>query len=230
MGQKVNPTGLRLGINRTWQSRWYADKEKYGSLLIEDLKIRRYLKKSVPQAGISKIVIERLAKKLVVTVHASRPGVIIAKKGTGIEKLNADLSKLVDGEVSLNVLEIRKPDLDAHLVAESIAQKISRRGSHKRAMKQAMESTMRMGAEGIRVAVSGRLGGAEIARREEYREGRVPLHTLRADVDYGSCDAATTYGICGVKVWIFKGEIMEHDPFATERRLGSQRSTARKES
>ncbi|MBL9029287.1 MAG: 30S ribosomal protein S3 [Caedimonas sp.] len=211
MGQKVNPIGLRLGINRTWDSRWFADKN-YGVLLIEDIKIRKYLFDRLPQAGISKIIIERRAKKTVVTIHASRPGMVIGKKGSDIEKLRLDLAKRLGGEVTLNIVEIRKPELDAKLVAVSIAQQIERRVSYRRAMKRAMQSTLRLGAKGMRVVVSGRLGGAEIARVEQYREGRVPLHTLRADVDYGTGTAKTTYGACGVKVWIFRGEILEHNP------------------
>lgn len=211
MGQKVNPIGLRLGINRTWDSRWFADKN-YGVLLIEDIKIRKYLFDRLPQAGISKIIIERRAKKTVVTIHASRPGMVIGKKGSDIEKFRLDLAKQLGGEVTLNIVEIRKPELDAKLVAVSIAQQIERRVSYRRAMKRAMQSTLRLGAKGMRVVVSGRLGGAEIARVEQYREGRVPLHTLRADVDYGTGTAKTTYGVCGVKVWIFRGEILEHNP------------------
>lgn len=221
MGQKVKPIGLRLGINRTWDSRWFASKN-YGDLLIEDIKIREYLFKKLLQAGISKIIIERPTKKAVVTIHASRPGVVIGKKGTDIEKLRSDLAKMVEGEVSLNIVEVRKPELDAKLVAESVAQQIERRVSYRRAMKRAMQTTMRLGAKGMRILVSGRLGGAEIARDEQYREGRVPLHTLRADVDYGQGEAKTTYGICGVKVWIFKGEILERDPLALENRLPAQ--------
>jgi small subunit ribosomal protein S3 len=219
MGQKVKPIGLRLGINRTWDSRWFSDKN-YGALLIEDIKIRKYLNDRLPQAGISKIIIERRAKKIFATIHASRPGVVIGRKGSDIEKLRADLSKQVGGEISLNIIEVRKPELDAKLVAEGIAQQIERRVSYRRAMKRAMQATLRLGAKGMRVVVSGRLGGAEIARVEQYREGRVPLHTLRADVDYGSGTAKTTYGTCGVKVWIFRGEILEHNPMAQEAHLG----------
>jgi len=219
MGQKVKPIGLRLGINRTWDSRWFSDKN-YGDLLIEDIKIRKYLFDRLPQAGISKIIIERRSKKTVVTIHASRPGVVIGKKGTDIEKLRSDLAKQADGEISLNIIEIRKPELDAKLVAEGIAQQIERRVSYRRAMKRAMQNTFRLGAQGMRVVVSGRLAGAEIARVEQYREGRVPLHTLRADIDYGVGTAKTTYGTCGVKVWIFRGEILEHNPMAQDRHLG----------
>jgi len=217
MGQKVNPTGLRLGINRTWDSRWYAD-DDYGQLLHEDLKLRRYLEKRLQQAGISRVVIERPAKRARVTIHSARPGVVIGKKGADIEKLRADLSKMTGGEVHLNIVEIRKPEIDAKLVAENIAQQLERRVAFRRVMKRAVQSAMRLGAQGIRINCGGRLGGAEIARMEWYREGRVPLHTLRADIDYGIATAKTTYGTCGVKVWIFKGEIMEHDPMAVEKR------------
>jgi len=217
MGQKVKPIGLRLGINRTWDSRWYAEKE-YGKLLHEDLKIRAYVFKKLSQAAVSHIVIERPAKKACVSIHTARPGLIIGKKGSDIEALRTDLMKIVKGDVSVNIIEVRKPELNAKLVADGIAQQIEKRVSYRRAMKRAIQSAMRMGAEGIRVVCSGRLGGAEIARVEQYREGRVPLHTLRADVDYGETPSMTTYGICGVKVWIFRGEIMEHDPYAHEKR------------
>jgi len=216
MGQKVKPIGLRLGINRTWDSRWFA-KKNYGELLINDILIRQYLHERLMQAGISKIIIERRAKKTVVTIHASKPGVVIGKKGSDIEKLRSDIIKKVGGDVSLNIVEVRKPELDAKLVAEGIAQQIERRVSYRRAMKRAMQSTLRLGALGMRVVVSGRLGGAEIARVEQYREGRVPLHTLRADIDYGIGTAKTTYGTCGVKVWIFRGEILEQNPMAQDR-------------
>jgi small subunit ribosomal protein S3 len=218
MGQKVNPIGLRVGINRTWDSRWYAGKN-YAALLHEDIRVREFLKKKMPQAGVSKIVIERPAKKACITIHAARPGIVIGKKGADIDKLRNELSKMMNSEVQLNILEIRKAELDAHLVAENIAQQIERRVGYKRAMKRAIQAAMRLGAQGIRIKCGGRLGGAEIARTEEYREGRVPLHTLRADVDYGVGTAFTTYGACGVKVWIFKGEIMAHDPMAQEKRM-----------
>ena len=198
MGQKINPIGLRLGINRTWDSRWYSSKAEYGRLLHEDMKIRDSLTKSLKQAAISKIVIERPHRKCRVTIHSARPGVVIGKKG---------------------IVEVRKPEVDATLVAESIAQQLERRVAFRRAMKRAVQSAMRLGAEGIRINCSGRLGGAEIARLEWYREGRVPLHTLRADVDYGVATAHTAYGTCGIKVWIFKGEILEHDPMAQDKRL-----------
>jgi small subunit ribosomal protein S3 len=219
MGQKVNPIGLRLGINRTWDSRWFAKKD-YADLLHEDFKIRDFLVKRLgQQAGIAKIVIERPAKKARVTIHSARPGVVIGKKGADIDKLRADLAKMTSAEVSLNIVEIRKPEIDAKLVAENIANQLERRVAFRRAMKRAVQSAMRLGALGIRINCGGRLGGAEIARMEWYREGRVPLHTLRADVDYGTATAFTTMGTCGVKVWIFKGEIMDHDPMAQEKRL-----------
>ena len=219
MGQKVNPIGLRLGINRTWDSRWYAGKGGYSVLLHEDMKIRAELMKQLKQAAVSKIVIERPHKKARVTIHSARPGVVIGKKGVDIEKLRGDLAKMTKSEVSLNIVEIRKPEIDAKLIADGIAQQLERRVAFRRAMKRAVQSAMRLGAGGIRINCSGRLGGAEIARMEWYREGRVPLHTLRADVDYGIATAFTTYGTCGVKVWIFKGEIMEHDPMAQDKRL-----------
>jgi len=218
MGQKVNPIGLRLGINRTWESRWYAD-DDYGMLLHEDLKIREYLRKRLTQAGVSRIIIERPAKKARISIHTARPGVVIGKKGADIEKLRRDLQNMTGGEVHLNIIEIRKPEIDATLVAENIAQQLERRVAFRRAMKRAVQSAMRLGAEGIRINCGGRLGGAEIARTEWYREGRVPLHTLRADVDFGEATALTTYGTCGVKVWVFKGEIMAHDPMAQDKKL-----------
>ena len=217
MGQKVNPIGLRLGINRTWDSRWYAD-GAFGQLLHEDLAIRKYLLKRLDQAGVAKVVIERPAKKARITIHTARPGVVIGKKGADIEKLKNEISKMTTSEVHLNIVEIRKPEIEAQLVAENVAQQLERRIAFRRAMKRAVQSAMRLGAEGIRINAGGRLGGAEIARTEWYREGRVPLHTLRADVDYGVATAHTAYGTCGVKVWVFKGEIMEHDPMAQERR------------
>jgi small subunit ribosomal protein S3 len=221
MGHKVNPIGLRLGINRTWDSRWFAGRD-YARLLHDDLKLRETLKDRLKSAGISKVVVERPAKKPRVTIHAARPGVVIGKKGADIDQLRKELSIRAGAEVSLNILEIRKPELDATLVAESIAQQLERRVAFRRAMKRAVQSAMRLGALGIRINCSGRLGGAEIARMEWYREGRVPLHTLRADIDYGIATAKTTYGTCGVKVWIFKGEIMAHDPMAQDRRAHEQ--------
>ncbi len=218
MGQKVNPTGLRLGINRTWDSRWYAGKRDFGKLLQEDIKIREHLSERLKQAGVSRIVIERPHKKCRITIHSARPGVVIGKKGADIEKLKNEVQRYTTDEVHLNIVEIRKPEIDAKLVAENIAQQLERRVAFRRVMKRAVQSAMRLGAQGIRINCAGRLGGAEIARIEWYREGRVPLHTLRADIDYGTATAKTTYGTCGVKVWIFKGEIMEHDPLAVEKR------------
>ncbi len=218
MGQKTNPIGFRLGINRTWDSRWFAEKGEYGDLLQEDLKIREYLTSELKQAAISKVVIERPHKKCRISIHSARPGLIIGKKGADIEKLRRKLSVMTNSETHLNIVEVRKPEIDATLVAQSIAQQLERRVAFRRAMKRAVQSAMRLGAEGIRITCGGRLGGAEIARTEWYREGRVPLHTLRADIDYGTAEAHTAYGVCGVKVWIFKGEILEHDPMASERR------------
>ena len=221
MGQKINPIGFRLGINRTWDSRWYAD-GNYATMLHEDLKIRKYLQSHLTQAGVSRIVIERPAKMARISIHSARPGVIIGKKGADIEKLRGDLAKMTGNDVHLNIIEIRKPEIDAKLIAENIAQQLEKRVHFRRAMKRAVQSAMRLGALGIRINCSGRLGGAEIARMEWYREGRVPLHTLRADVDYGTSEAKTTYGVCGVKVWVFKGEILVHDPMAVEKRALEQ--------
>lgn len=218
MGQKVNPIGIRVGINRTWDSRWYSGKD-YAGKLIEDLKLREYVKEKLKAAGISKVIIERAATNTKVTVYTARPGVIIGKKGADIEKLRKDLSNRAGGDVALNIVEIRKPEIDAQLVSESIAQQLERRVSFRRAVKRAVQSALRLGAQGIRVNVSGRLGGADIARTEWYREGRVPLHTLRADLDYGTAEADTTYGIIGVKVWIYKGDVLEHDPQARDKRV-----------
>ncbi len=215
MGQKTNPIGLRLGIIRSWESRWFSEKS-YSELLQEDINLRRYLLKRLSSAGISKIVIERPAKLANIILYTSRPGVIIGKKGSDIEKLKKIVTKMVSGDVNINIVEIKKPELDSQLVADNIAQQLEKRVAFRRAMKRAVQSAMRLGAEGIRVNCSGRLGGAEIARTEWYREGRVPLHTLRADVDYGVSRANTTYGICGVKVWIFKGEKFERDVDLTE--------------
>jgi len=225
MGQKVNPTGLRLGINRTWESRWFARKE-YGNLLLDDLGLRKFLHKRLGQAGVSRVVIERAAKRTRITLHSARPGVVIGKKGVDIEKLRTDVAKLTNSEVSLNIAEIRKPEIEAKLIADSIAQQLERRVAFRRAMKRAVQSAMRLGAQGIRINCSGRLGGAEIARMEWYREGRVPLHTLRADVDFAYGTAKTTYGVCGVKVWVFKGEILAHDPMAQEKRMNEGQSAS----
>ena len=226
MGQKVNPIGLRVGINRTWDSRWYA-KDDYAKLLHEDVRIRAYLEKKLEQAGISKIIIERPAKKARVTIHSARPGVIIGKKGADIEKLRSAIAKMTDSEVHLNIVEVRKPEIDAKLVAENVAQQLARRVSYRRAMKRAVQSALRLGAEGIRINCAGRLGGAEIARTEWYREGRVPLHTLRANIDYGTASALTTYGIIGIKVWVYKGEILEHDPMAQDKLMEKQQAGGR---
>jgi len=218
MGQKVNPIGLRLGIIRTWDSRWYAG-DKYADMLHEDLRIRKFLFKHLSQAGVAKVVIERPAKKARITIHTARPGVIIGKKGADIEKLRLELSKMTGSEVHVNIVEIRKPEIDAQLVAENVAQQMERRVSVRRAMKRVVQSAMRLGAEGIRIYCSGRLGGAEIARDVWYHEGRVPLHTLRAHIDYGTSTGRTTYGACGVKVWIYKGDILAHDPMAMEKHV-----------
>ena len=225
MGQKVNPIGFRLGVNRTWDSRWFAKKGDYARLLHDDLRLRKELKKRLYQAGVSRIIIERPHKKCRVTIYAARPGVIIGKKGADIEKLRTDLAAMTEGEVHLNIVEIRKPETDAQLVAEGIAQQLERRVAFRRAMKRSMQSATRLGAKGVRINVSGRLGGAEIARMEWYREGRVPLHTLRADIDFGFAEAKTTYGIIGVKVWIFKGEVLEHDPMAQDKRAAEAQPT-----
>ncbi len=217
MGHKTNPIGLRLQINRTWDSRWFAEGEDYGRLLIEDIKIRNFIMKTQPQAAISKVVIERPAKLCRVSIYAARPGVIIGKKGADIEKLRQQIAAMTKSEVSLNIVELRKPEVDARLVAQGIADQLERRIAFRRAMKRAVQSAMRLGAEGIKVSCGGRLGGAEIARSEQYREGRVPLHTLRAHMDYAEAQAHTAYGVCGVKVWIFKGEILGHDPMSQDR-------------
>ena len=217
MGQKTSPVGLRLQINRTWDSRWFAEGQDYGRLLLEDLKIRRYILDTLPQAAISKVVIERPAKICRVSIYAARPGVIIGKKGADIEKLKRKLQTMTGSDMSLNIVEIRKPEIDSKLVAQGVADQLERRIAFRRAMKRAVQSALRLGAEGIRITCSGRLGGAEIARTEWYREGRVPLHTLRGNVDYAEAEAHTAYGVCGVKVWIFKGEILGHDPTAQDR-------------
>lgn len=213
MGQKTNPVGLRVGINRTWDSRWFAGKD-YANFLLQDHKLRLYLFEKLSSAGISKIVIERPAKKPHVTLYSARPGVVIGRKGADIDKLKKDLSNLAGAEATLNIVEIRKPEIEARLVAEGIAQQLEKRVSYRRAMKRAIQSAMRLGALGIRVHCSGRLGGAEIARVEKAHEGSVPLHTLRADIDFARATAKTTYGTCGVKVWIYKGEIAEKDVMA----------------
>ena len=207
MGQKVNPIGFRLGINRGWDSVWFSKKREYGKLLIEDYKIRDYVKKNIINSGVSQVIIERKAKKCIVSIYTSRPGFVIGKKGSDIDKIKKSLSKISSTEVSLNIKEIKKPELNAYLVAENIAQQLVKRIAFRKAMKRAMQSTLRLGAKGIRVCLAGRLAGNEIARTEWLREGSVPLHTLRADVDYAEAEALTTYGIIGVKVWIYKGEV-----------------------
>ena len=217
MGHKSNPIGLRLQINRTWDSRWYAEGKNYRQLLEEDLKMRKFIVDTLPQAAISKVVIERPAKLCRVSIYAARPGVIIGKKGADIEKLRSALSKLTQSEVKLNIVEIRKPEIDSKLVAQGVADQLVRRVAFRRAMKRAVQSALRLGAEGIKITCGGRLGGAEIARTEWYREGRVPLHTLRANIDYAEAEAHTAYGVIGIKVWIFKGEILGHDPLAQDR-------------
>ena len=217
MGHKSNPIGLRLQINRTWDSRWYAEGKNYARMLSEDLKIRKFVMETLPQAAISKVVIERPAKLCRVSIYAARPGVIIGKKGADIEKLRLQLAAMTSSDVKLNIVEIRKPEVDAKLVAQGIADQLVRRVAFRRAMKRAVQAALRLGAEGIKITCGGRLGGAEIARVEWYREGRVPLHTLRGNVDYATAEALTAYGIIGIKCWIFKGEILGHDPMAQDR-------------
>ena len=211
MGQKVNPIGLRLGINRTWDSIWFAKKNNYGNLLIEDYKIRQYIKKNIVNSGVSQVIIERKAKKCIVSIYTSRPGFVIGKKGSDIDKIKKQLSKISSNEVSLNIKEVKKPELNAYLVAENIAQQLVKRIAYRRAMKRAMQSTLRLGAKGIKVTLAGRLAGNEIARTEWLREGSIPLHTFRANVDYAEAEALTTYGIIGVKVWIYKGEVFANN-------------------
>ncbi len=208
MGQKVHPNGFRLGVIRQWNSKWYEEKN-YAKWLHEDLRLRKYLQDKLGHTGISKIEIERMAKKVKISIHTIKPGVVIGRHGKGIESLKNELQRMTSSEIFLNIQEVRKAELDAKLVAESIATQMERRVSFRRAMKKSVQTTMKFGAKGIRVNCSGRLGGAEMGRREWYREGRVPLHTLRADIDYGFAEAKTTYGIIGVKVWIFKGEVLE---------------------
>tara|TARA_Y100000590_G_scaffold470356_1_gene664130 strand:- start:10463 stop:11149 length:687 start_codon:yes stop_codon:yes gene_type:complete len=211
MGQKVNPIGFRLGINRSWDSMWYAKKSDYSKFLIEDHKIREYIRKNITNAGVSEIIIERPSKKCFVSIYTSRPGFVIGKKGSDIEKIKNRVSKITESEVFVNIKEIKKPELNAYLVAENIAQQLVKRIAYRRAMKRAMQGTMRLGAKGIKVCVSGRLAGNEIARSEWLREGSIPLHTLRANLDYSEAEALTTYGVIGVKVWIYKGEIFNKD-------------------
>ena len=216
MGQKIHPNGLRLGINRTWSSRWYA-KNDYAKFLHADLEIKNFIEKKLSSASISKIVIERAAKKLRIALYSSRPGIIIGKKGSDIESLKKTLSKMTNLEVFLDIMEVRKPEVEAKLVAENIASQLEKRISFRRAMKKAIQASMRLGAKGIKVECNGRLGGAEIARTEKYHEGSVPLHTLRNDIDYATARAETTYGICGIKVWINKGKILAKDPLGSEK-------------
>jgi small subunit ribosomal protein S3 len=211
MGQKVNPIGLRLGITRGWDSIWFANKKEYGKLLIEDYKIREFIKKNIVNSGISQVIIERTSKKCIISIYTSRPGFVIGKKGSDIEKIKKNLSKISSAEVSLNIKEVKKPELNSYLVAENIAQQLVKRIAYRRAMKRAMQSALRLGAKGIRVCLAGRLAGNEIARTEWLREGSVPLHTFRADVDYAEAEALTTYGIIGVKVWIYKGEVFSKE-------------------
>ena len=211
MGQKVNPIGLRLGITRGWDSIWFAKKKEYGKLLIEDYKIREFIKKNIVNSGISQVIIERTSKKCIVSIYTSRPGFVIGKKGSDIEKIKKNLSKISSAEVSLNIKEVKKPELNSYLVAENIAQQLVKRIAYRRAMKRAMQSALRLGAKGIRVCLAGRLAGNEIARTEWLREGSVPLHTFRADVDYAEAEALTTYGIIGVKVWIYKGKVFSKE-------------------
>ncbi|MBC6443925.1 MAG: 30S ribosomal protein S3 [Alphaproteobacteria bacterium GM202ARS2] len=218
MGQKTNPIGFRLGINRTWDSRWYAYR-KYAQFLREDIKIRHFLKKRLQQAGLSRVLIERKAEDVRVTILAARPGVVIGKKGADIEKLRKTIRAISQGNLALDIKDVRKPEIDAHLIADNIAHQLERRVAFRRAVKRAMQAAERMGVKGIRIHVGGRLGGAEIARTEAFRYGQVPLHTLRADIDYGTAVAHTTYGTCGVKVWVYHGDIYEHDSMAQERRI-----------
>ena len=223
MGQKVNPNGIRLGINKTWSSRWYS-KSNYSNLLHEDLEIKKYVERKLQSASISKIVIERAAKKIRLTIFSSRPGIIIGKKGADIELLKNKLTEMTKLEVYLDIKEVRKPEVEAKLVAENIASQLEKRISFRRAMKKAVQSSIRLGAKGVKVVCSGRLGGAEIARTEKYAEGSVPLHTLRSDIDYATSEAETTYGICGIKVWINKGEILNKDPYGSEKKQVEQGS------
>ncbi len=227
MGQKVHPIGFRLGITTQHTSNWYAEKSEYTNNLLKDIEVREHLTKKLSHASVSRIDIERTADNARVLIHTARPGIVIGKKGEDIDKMREDITKRMGIPVTLSIQEIRKPDLDAKLLAESVAQQLERRVMFRRAMKRAVQSAMRQGALGIRINAGGRLGGAEIARIEWYREGRVPLHTLRADIDYGVATAATTYGNCGIKVWIFRGELMEHDPMAMENARSTQQGAPR---
>ena len=224
MGQKVHPTGIRLGVVKDHNSVWYADSKSYASQLVTDLEVREYILKRLDAASVSRVVIERPAQTARVTIHTARPGIVIGKKGEDVESLRQELSGRMGVPVHITIEEIRKPDMDARLVAQNVAQQLERRVMFRRAMKRAVQSAMRLGAQGVRINCAGRLGGAEIARTEWYREGRVPLHTLRAEVDYGEGSAFTTYGVCGIKVWVFKGEVMAHDPMAQDKRLAEQQS------
>tara|TARA_B100000029_G_scaffold355388_1_gene348218 strand:- start:179 stop:868 length:690 start_codon:yes stop_codon:yes gene_type:complete len=219
MGQKANPISLRLGINRSWESVWFAKKKDYSKFLIEDFNIRKYIKKNVVNSGVSQIIIERTSKKCIVSIHTSRPGFVIGKKGSDVDKIKKNLSKISSTEVSLNIKEIKKPELNAYLVAENIAQQLVKRIAFRKTMKRAMQSALRLGAKGIRVCLAGRLAGNEIARTEWLREGSVPLHTFRADVDYAETEALTTYGLIGVKVWIYKGDILQKDNKVEKKEL-----------
>ena len=216
MGQKTHPTGFRLGIIKTWSSRWYEEKN-YAKWLHEDLKLKDFIKKKLNHAGVSAVEVERAANKAKINIHTARPGIVIGKRGAGVETLKKEVQSLTQNEVFLNIQEVRKAETNAQLVAENIATQLERRIAFRRAMKRAVQSALRLGAEGIRITCAGRLGGAEIARTEWYREGRVPLHTLRGNVDYAEAQAHTAYGVCGVKVWVFKGEILGHDPLAQDR-------------
>ena len=218
MGQKVNPLGLRLGINRTWDSNWYAE-DKYSVFLENDLKIRKYIESDLKKAGLSKVIIERSSKKIIIAIHASRPGIIIGKKGSDIEKLRKELSKLSGSEINLNIVETKKPELDAKVVADNIAMQLENRAATKRVLKRAVQSALKLGAQGIRVSVGGRINGSEIARVEWFKEGRIPLHTLRAHIDYATSTAKTTYGTCGVKVWLYKGEKLPKEDINNNKKI-----------
>ena len=208
MGQKINPIGFRLGVQRNWSSRWYSNSKDFSGMLLEDIEVRKYLRKRLAHAAVARVVIERPAKNARITIHSARPGVVIGKKGEDIENLRAELQKLMGVPVHVNIEEVRKPELDAQLIADSIAQQLEKRIMFRRAMKRAIQNAMRLGAQGIKIMSAGRLNGIEIARTEWYREGRVPLHTLRAEIDYGVSEAKTTYGVIGIKVWVYKGEVM----------------------
>lgn len=227
MGQKVNPVGIRLGIIKDWTSTWYADTENYAKYLNADIAVRKFIEKKLAPAGISRVQIERPARNAQITIHAARPGVIIGKKGSGVDEIRADVAKMLGVPVNLNIVEVRRPELDAKLVGENVAQQLERRVMFRRAMKRAVQSAMRAGAQGIKISVGGRLGGAEIARTEWYREGRVPLHTFRADIDYSTASAHTTYGVIGIKVWIFKGEVLKGQA-AVQNTVNEKKKTAKK--